>query len=660
MPKVTAQGKTFNFPEGVTSEQIGQAVDEYFAANPIKQVQKENEKVQQSSSFFDDLSTAVDENAVVGAGENILSLASGAIIDPIAGLSGIAASIFGEEEGAGARTVEKVKEFAYSPKTTAGKQTQQVVGEALAPIGNAMGSAEDFLGQGALDITGSPAAAAAAATLPTAALELMGLKGARSAKKRAMSADGPAPKNKVEQGMFSGTEIPATRGEQLQSQRSGDAFDQLKEEQFLLEQSGEAGDELRSFKSIQSDEINKYLSDIEPESVESVGDTVKEAIKLRNNSAKYKRKQAYDKLAEVTKDTDVGINTDVIGSELPDSGELRDFAATQPGQFQAMSNLLTEFGVDKTNSSIDRAAKQGIPVTPLSVENAERFRKRLNAIEQADQTGTTARIIGPIKSALDSEFDLAAKALEESGSEDIARAAKNARNSHIALKTEFDEKGIVDKLISSSSRKSKIPKIESSNVYSKLIANSTPIEQFDSLLSSLDRAGSKGKLAKNSIKSKMILDLIDSGFAAGSRKIKGENVFGASAFNKRFDQLEPKLRSIMSKQEISKLNKIRDISKDLVPPSGAIPKGSSGFFIDALNGLGVFALLDKIPGAGPILAEQAKLLGKKSKDQKAVRRALKNPKTRETFDLIKSDYPSLAVALGIGQINSEEENQNQN
>lgn len=33
MPKVTANGKTFNFPEGTTDEQISQAVDEYFAGS---------------------------------------------------------------------------------------------------------------------------------------------------------------------------------------------------------------------------------------------------------------------------------------------------------------------------------------------------------------------------------------------------------------------------------------------------------------------------------------------------------------------------------------------------------------------------------------------------------------------------------------------------
>ena len=609
-----------------------------------------------NAGFQEEFTEAVKNDPLVGAAENIVSFVSGAIAEPIAGLSGIAASLFGDDQFAGADTVEAVKSSGtYQPRTATGQEIQQNLGRALTPVGEAISSTEDFLGGGTLELTGSPMLAAAAATAPTAALELLGLKGSRLG--RSKIPDAEVKRSPIEGGKFTDTDIQATRGEQLQATGSDGSFDQLKEEQFLLEQSGDAGDELRSFKAIQSEEIKKYLSDVAPESASDLGQSVKDAIDLRNNSARYKRAEAYNKLAEVTKDTNVGLNTDVVSNALPDAGELRDFAATNQGQFQAISNLLTEFGVDKTNLSVERAIKQGIPIEPLSVSNAERFRKRLNAIEQADPTGATSRITAPLKAAMDSEFDIAAKALEASGSEDIARAAKNARNSHIALKTEFDEKGIVDRLTANASRKSNIPKIEDSQVYSKLIASNTPIEQFDRLVFSLDRAGSKGKTAKNSIKSQMVLDLIDSGFGAGSRKIKGEKVFGASAFNKRFDQIEPKLKSIMSPVEFSRLKRARAISADMVPPSGAMPKGSAGLFIDLVNRLGMFALLDKIPGAGPILSEQVKILGRKSKDAKLVRKALTNPDTREAFDLINSDYPALAAALGISQIKSEEESE---
>lgn len=597
----------------------------------------------------------VESDPFFGAAENLLSFATGSIAEPVAGLSGIAASLFGGSKS-GAEAVEGVQEaLTYQPRTQLGQQTQQNVGQALAPVGEALQTAEQTLGDVTYDITGSPALAAGAATLPTAALELLGVRGARGA--RRIGPDVPDAPVRTRDGRLADTNIRATRGEQLQAQRSPEAFDQLKQEQYLLEQSGEAGDDLRSFKRAQSQEIEDYLRNTTPETQASVGESVKNALELRNNSARFKRKQAYDKLAELTSDTNVGLNTQVIGDTLPEAGELRDFAATSPGQFQAISTLLGEFGVDATPSTQARLANQGINVTPLSVANAERFRVRLNNIESADPTGNTARITGPIKRALDEEFDIAAKALEAQGSEDVARAAKNARQSHIALKTEFDEKGMVDRLIAPSRRGSQVPKIEESQVYTKLVANSTPIEQFDSVVKSLDRAGSKGRMAKNAIKSQMVLDLIDSGFNAGSRKVQGDRIFGTTAFNKRFDQLKPKLKSVLSKEEFARLEKLRKNTEDLVPPSGSLPKGSAGFFIDALNGAGMFALLDKIPGAGPVVAEQVKMLGRKSQDAKAVRRALQNPKTKETFDLLQTDYPALFTALGLSQVKQDEEEQ---
>lgn len=90
-----------------------------------------------------------------------------------------------------------------------------------------------------------------------------------------------------------------------------------------------------------------------------------------------------------------------------------------------------------------------------------------------------------------------------------------------------------------------MPSIEESQVYSKLVAKSTPIEQFDKVIKSLDRAGGRGRFAKNSMKAEFILDLMDSGYGASSRKIQGERTFGANAFVKRYDQLEPKLKKYL-------------------------------------------------------------------------------------------------------------------
>jgi len=117
-----------------------------------------------------------------GAGENIDALAAGIVLEPLAGLAGIAQTLNPfADPGAGARAVKAVRGLAPSPKGEAGQAQQQAIGEALKPVGEALTATERFLGEETLALTGSPALASIAHTLPSAALEILGLKGARKA-----------------------------------------------------------------------------------------------------------------------------------------------------------------------------------------------------------------------------------------------------------------------------------------------------------------------------------------------------------------------------------------------------------------------------------------------------------------------------------------------
>lgn len=595
-------------------------------------------------SFFGDLAELAKNDPALGGVENLLSMITGGVSEAASGLSGI---FGGGDVDARVKRIQDIQRAGtYQPRSPAGRDIQAGLSEALQPVGEALTATERFLGEGTLDITGSPELAAAAATLPTATLELLGLKGTRSLKKATPENITPETQPTLPE-----TGIRATTGEASKD------LAQQKAENFLAEQASEGGEQLRGYKLAQSREIKQYLEDVSPDQIDSVGDSVKQALELRENSAKFKRRQAYDKLGEVTKDLDVRLNTDIISESLPTPRELRNFERTLPTQYAAIDGLLNEFGFDLTDAGIQKAAKGGYDIEPLSVANIEDFRKSLNDIERADTTGTTSNIIGPLKSALDEEFDIASKALQETGSPDVSRAAKEARQSHIALKTEFDDKGLTKQLIDNKSYQSRIPKIEESQVYNKLIAKATPIEDFNRVVSSLNRAGTKGKRAKAQIQSQMVMDLIDSGFSAKSRKINGEQVFGANAFATRFDIIEPKLKSIMEPEQFNKLKKLRNDANDLIPPSGAMPKGSAGFFIEALDKAGLMGMMSSIPYAGPATAEFLRKIGKTSQDSKAFEKAVaSNPEFKDALNLLATDYPSLAFALGIPLIREDEEN----
>jgi hypothetical protein len=163
-----ADGRVLNFPDG-TDPQVIQATVKRMI-RPKQEVQTTPD--QPKPSFGDQ---------AVGVAENIGSFASSIVAEPIAGIAGVVQSMNPfAEGGAGAEAVESVRNtLTYKPQTETGQQQQQDIGEALAPVGEALSEAEKFLGDNTLELTGSPALASIAHTLPTAALELIGLKGSR-------------------------------------------------------------------------------------------------------------------------------------------------------------------------------------------------------------------------------------------------------------------------------------------------------------------------------------------------------------------------------------------------------------------------------------------------------------------------------------------------
>jgi len=170
---VTAQGKTFNFPDGTTQEQMGEAVDSFFQQQP-------QDQTQQDPSFGQQVRGGLEAAAALG---------SSIVAEPLAGLAGLGAAINPfNEEGAGGRRVKEVREaLTFEPTLPGAKAALSSVGEAIQPAAEFIQQREKNLGEFALEATGSPAAAAIATALPTALGELLGVAslrgGARAADK---------------------------------------------------------------------------------------------------------------------------------------------------------------------------------------------------------------------------------------------------------------------------------------------------------------------------------------------------------------------------------------------------------------------------------------------------------------------------------------------
>jgi len=144
-----------------------------------------------------DISTArpVDEpttfgESVVGGLEVAGRMISGAVAEPAAGIAGLATGVITQDPAAAAAVVEGVRErMTFEPRTPAGQEQLQAVGEFIQPAAELLTGAEQALGGATLEATGSPALAAVAATIPTALLEVVGAASAKGITKLKTGAD---------------------------------------------------------------------------------------------------------------------------------------------------------------------------------------------------------------------------------------------------------------------------------------------------------------------------------------------------------------------------------------------------------------------------------------------------------------------------------------
>lgn len=144
MPEVTANGKTFNFPEGTSNEEIGNAIDEYFEANPVSTaIENKMEEPQEDQSLVDDVNEALGK--IPGA-STLTEFASG-----------VNRSVFGALDFLGPDNINAILELSGSEKRVPtfsesfgedrGKFDQGLSGEIAGASGELAGAAA---GMGAL------------------------------------------------------------------------------------------------------------------------------------------------------------------------------------------------------------------------------------------------------------------------------------------------------------------------------------------------------------------------------------------------------------------------------------------------------------------------------------------------------------------------------
>ena len=636
-------------------------------------------------------------SALVGAGETAASIASGAIAEPLAGLGGLAATGIGKVFGAddptemGVRTVEGIREgMTYQPKGEAGQELMGIVGKALTPLGNALQKASEVTGEVGYSSPVAPELAGAVAyAVPEAVLEVIGFKGTKAAKTKAIKqqvdiggADQfmtPEVQALLERQGFSAEEIarivdvdPAqlerikrfdelgiqsTRGDVTQT-----TADRKAEQQLMETAEGEASNEMRQLKVQQSMQIESNLNNLIENTIDDkvLGASIQDALLNRKQMTEASYKKAYDALAEAQQGVDVPILIDDYRNieGLPDSGDLRDVKANKPALFKTLEGALAEFGMNPDAAMIESLVSEGVTPQHINLTNFERLRKRLGNIENMDETGTMGRVIGPIRKEIDNQVEIATKTLENSADSNIAALAKEARQNYRASRLEFDGKTLANDM-TRKAPKSNQPAVYASEVYGKIIAPNTPIEKVDDLMQSLKAEGQKGKVAVGQLQSNIIMDLLDSSLQGTSSKVDGTKVFSPAAFQRKLDKLDKngKLKLIFqdNPRAYKSLMDNAAAMQDLAPGKLEIVKGSSSTMLDIVNTLGLAKVMSLVPFGGAAM-EGLQGLSARSKNRKVFDRALESkPELKEVTGILTTNYPSLAAALGIGYVAQQAE-----
>ncbi|ECT5492322.1 lytic transglycosylase domain-containing protein, partial [Salmonella enterica subsp. enterica serovar Typhimurium] len=148
--KVTANGKTFTFPEGTSTEDIGSAIDEYFAGQSAQQEQQgtsttPESQPQQQSGFISNLGNAAAETGrgLLQAGVNLANIPA-SMADAVASAGAWAGQKLGIGDGTyqpaprvttqGLEQGFGLQQGALTPQTTEGKIFSEAL-PYLTPVG---------------------------------------------------------------------------------------------------------------------------------------------------------------------------------------------------------------------------------------------------------------------------------------------------------------------------------------------------------------------------------------------------------------------------------------------------------------------------------------------------------------------------------------------
>jgi hypothetical protein len=545
----------------------------------------------------------------LGALEAGTQFLTGAVAEPIAGGAGVLGGMLPGEQGQGADWVKGTREaLTYQPRTAAGQGAVAGAGEFMQPVAEGLQATERFLGDVAYGATDSPAAAAAATAIPTAAMEALGLAGVRGAKaninaqraaaleqaRAAARAEINDPYRDLSPSNFAGRSKPArydqdikVSPEELEQLARQQRFEELgipttrsritqemsdfeTERQLARSTDIPEADLLRDRLSDESAafaEVTRKLAD-DLGIPKEAGELIKDVLYTGKAKSKEAYKNAYQELSKLTDGAGIPVSDRRIKELLNNNMEFRNvIEGLSDSEVSKLGDSLVRFGITKDPVAIEKwtqkrtQVEDGIAksaeITPLNILNVRDFNKSLNAmVDPANPTMNKA--VGMIKESASREVsDMVDAIMEVPANQrgkagnltlDVAQAAKRANDLFIKSKRDFEAKDLVRDLSRKKTGSFDTEFIANSQVADKLMSRgaSGSIENVRKTVDLLLKEGQRGKDALGSLQSHIAMSLLNDATRAKSAKlVGGVTQWSGTNFAKAIDRIgDEKLRTL--------------------------------------------------------------------------------------------------------------------
>lgn len=441
-----------------------------------------------------------------------------------------------------------------------------------------------------------------------------------------------------------------SRGVQLTGAQASKDFSAAEAEQTLLKSISPEGEQARQFADAQQTQLKQAAEaftdkfggsarlqeaggEIAEVTARDKGEQIQTALKTTQDLGRKEVTQLYQDAADTAGEA-LPLNNESlldIADEIiinrPATAEVKNTINTALAKFGLIGDSVqkvsrNKFKVIDGEDSITIIGEQ----TPLTLSNAEEFRKALNVAVGADQTGAAKLLIG--------ELDNQVLQVIEQGAESGRTAAfKEARSAAAQQAKLFKAKDIIQDL-TGFKKGTRTPVVDPETVITKIAKGDkavTNIRKIKQIL--LTDSTAETRRAWQSIKAETVGDIFSQAINKDTLEISGARL------NSALKKYKPEaLRELLGAKQFGELKSLQKIIGDatIAPPGTTNPSGTFLRMLNLTERLGNFA------GAGQVnfgsLAVGAVKKGKELADRKKVLNSLVNTKIKK----LKASDPALA------------------